>query len=465
LTLIAKHISLTSICKSLSLLNKILLLLALIVSLIFVMNFFVTSEREMFTLGQKKSRHISSPQFDYCNIGQGALALKAEIQNFPFPNLSGEVLFLGKNTRPDASLYNVNLHMGLKGCDKTLMVAPEQKLYLSYIKQHLYFAKETTPLWIKPYLNEKGETWLEMGLKLISESGEVLLDEVRAFEIESSLKRDFAMAVKDPLLAKGLKEMKEAKWWSPDRLFEAYGGEEFRKLIGMERLEFQQHEQPYFLYVKEGDTFIWKEEKWQVSRTTHSYPMARLTHISPYKMEWELWDKTGLECVRVAHSKEKVEGINLRVEELFTRMRQRTTSRISCRIDNKAAILKKGDWLIHIPTGWHILKSLKEMEAILNFEVKGELFVFDGLEKIEGKPVFCGTLFDKMRTQMQSVRLPLAQGKASEHSPPTKKTISTKIRPATPDEQPTKKQRLKRPRQKSRKKVQPIDDYGISGEE
>ena len=105
------------------------------------------------------------------------------------------------------------------------------------------------------------------------------------------------------------------------------------------------------------------------------------------------------------------------------------------------------------------------MEAILNFKVKGELFIFDGLEKVDGKIVFCGTLFDKMRTQMQSVRLPFTQTKTKEHSPPTKKAISTKIRPAASDEQPIQKQRLKRPRQKSKKKMQPIDDYGMSGEE
>ena len=419
----------------------------------------------MFTLGQKKERHISSPRFDYSKIGEGALALKSEIQNFPFPNLSGEVLFLGKNTRPDATFYDVSLHMGLKGCDKTLTVAPGQKLYLSYVEQHLYFAKETTPLWIKPYLNEKGEAWLEMGLRLASESGEVLLDEIRAFEIESSLKRDLARTVKDSLLTEGLEEMKKAKWWAPDRLFEAYGGEDYGKLVGMERLAFEQQEGPYFLYVKEGDSFIWKDGRWQVSRVTNQYPMARLTVASPYKMEWELWDKTGLEWVNVVHSREKVEGIPFRVEEIFTRMRQRTTSRISCRVDNKAAILKKGDWLIHLPTGWHVLKSLNEVETILNFKVKGELFVFDGLEKVEGKPIFCGTLFDQMRSQMQRVRLPFAQAKTSEHSPPIKKVISTKIRPATPDEQPVQKQRLKRPRQKSRKRMQPIDDYGISGEE
>lgn len=465
LTLIAQHTSLTSICKSLSLLNKMLLGTTLVVSLAFLLSFFRKTEVEVFTYTGLKKEKGTLPLYDYSKIGSGSLALKSEIQSFPFPDLSSEVLFLGKNTRPDATLYEVKLHMGLKGCEKTLKVAPGQKLYLSYNQQHLNFAKDLTPLWIKPYLNESGKTWLEMGVKLVSESGALLLDETRAFEIESLLKKDPGQKIQDTALSKGFEEMKKVKWWAPDRLFELYAGEDFGKLVGKERLEFDCAGIPYILHVGEGETYIWKEGKWQSAPNGHSYPLARLVSITPYRMEWEFWDKSGLEWVQLGLSKEKVGGLNLRVEDIFTRMRQRTTSRISCRIDNKAMILKKGDWLLHTPTGWTILKSLTEVEAVLNFQVKGELFVFDGLEKVEGKPVFCGTLFDPMRIQMQSVRLPFAHPKGGEHSPPTKKSISTKIRPATPDEEPIQKRKIRRPIQKSRKRSEPIDDYGITSEE
>lgn len=366
-------------------------------------------------------------------------------------------MFLGKNTRPDVSLYDVKLLMGLKGSDKSLQIAPGQKLYLSYSDKHLNFAKDSTPLWIKPYLNEKGETWLEMGAKLASESGEVLLDEVRSYEIEASLSKGLDDTIKDPVLAAGWEEMKKGKWWAPDKLFEGYGGADYSALVGSERLEF---EEGYFLYVKEGDTFTWKDGKWQKSNETKGHPIARLSNLSPYKMDWELWDTSGLEKVKVSQMKEKVSGISLRVEEIFTRMRQRTSSRVSCQVDNKAVILKKGDWLIHTSAGWFILRSLKEVETVLDFKVKGELFVFDGLEKVDGKAVFCGTLFDTMRTQMQPVRLPVIQPKNTEHSPPTKKSISTKIRPATSEEQTTSKKKCKRPHQKTRQRKEPIDDYG-----
>ena len=409
--MIAKYTSLTVIFKSLSLLNRMILALTSAILLIFLVNFFRTSEIEVFKSVRKEEKKLSASRFDYGKIGRGAFALRSEIQKFPFPNLSGEVLFLGKNTRPDATLYNVKLHIGLKGDEKTLKAVPGQKLYLSYNEGILCFAKDPTPLWIKPYLNEKRETWIEMGIRLVSEVNEVLLDEVRTFEIENALKRNPPSEVSDPGLAKGVEAMKKAKWWAPDRLFEVYGGENYGKLTGKERLEFEEEKGAHILYVKEGDRFVWKEGKWRAFPSTNRYPMAHLISVSPYKIEWELWDVTGLEWVKVAHSKERARGINLRVEGIFTRMRQRTTSRISCRVDNKAVILKKGDWIVHTTTGWHILKNLKEVEEILNFKVRGELFVFDGMEKVDGKSVFCGALFDQMRTQIQHVRLPTARGK------------------------------------------------------
>ncbi|NGX50201.1 MAG: hypothetical protein K1060chlam2_00042 [Chlamydiae bacterium] len=425
--MIAKYTSLTSIYKSVSVLNRIVLAASLIVSCAFLLEFFKPAKPVLIKAEERTKEQKTLSTIDYRAIGEGSLALSSNIQRFPFPNLTKEILFLGRNSRPDATLYSVKLQMGIRGSDRALMVAPGQKLYLSYVDRQLTFAEDTTPLWIKPYLNESGEVWLEMGLRLLSESGELLLDEAHSFEIESTLKSDPSGAIKSAALSEAFEGMKRAKWWAPDRLFEIYGGEAYGELAHKQRLEF---EGGHFLHVEEGETFIWNEGRWQRSAATEGYPMARLSALSPYRMEWELWDRTGLEWVKAALVKEKNAAIGLRVATAFTRMRQRTHSRISCRIDNKAAILKRGDWLLHTATGWSILKSLKDVEAVLAFKMRGELFVFDGLERVEGRAVFCGMLFDSMRTQMRSVTLPLVSSKKSEQSPPQKKPISTKIRRA-----------------------------------
>lgn len=465
--MIVKHTSLISICKSLSLLNKVLLFFILIVLGIFLSLFFRASEFETFTShASQRVALVNEETFEYEKIGAGPFLLNPGIQSFPFPDLSNEVLFLGRNTRPDSTLYEVKLHMGLRGCDQTLRVSPGQKIYLSYVDEHLNFSEGVMPLWIKPYLTDKEEVWVEIGVYLASESGEVLLEKVCAFEMESRLNKDQVTTSKDLDLKEGLKILRQAKWWASDRLFETYGGETYAHFVGQERLEFEMSGDAQFLYVNPGDLLTWKESKWQKpSDQTKSEPLARLISVSPYKMEWELWDKSGFEYARVVHSREKAPGITLRIEEVFNRIRQRTTSRISCRIDNKAMILKQGDWLIHLSTGWHTLKTFKEVEAVLNFKVKGELFVFDGLQYTEGKPVFCGTLFDPMRTQIQNVRLPIAQARTTDYSPHTKKPISSKIRSMQSNTEPPKKTNIRRARKKSRMKMDSIDDDGVAREE
>jgi len=414
----------------------------------------------MFVLDEKEKASTPPLQLEYATIGTGALALKSTIHHLPFPKIHEEIVLLRKNTRPDVSPHTMLLHIGLKGCDTTLLATPGQKLYLAYEKQNLHFSSATTPIWIKPCINAQLEAYLEIGVCLLSEAGELLLNETQTCAMHHSLQKEGMQKIHSSMLQEGIAMMKKGKWWPPDCLFETYGGEKYKSYIGMERLQFEQPEGGYrFLYVKKDDLFVWKDGEWQSSTITQSYPMAKLTHISPYKMEWTLWDETGLEQVKVIHAKEDIEKSSWRAEELFTQMRQRTTSQVSCHIGGKMKVLKKGDWLIHLPTDWHIVKSAQEMHEVVNFTMQGELFVFDGIEKVEGKSVFCGTFFNKVRSQMLDIKIPFAQGGKNEHPPFIKKSLNTPIKQPPPDEPSIHKQQLKRAYQKSRKRQQPVENH------
>jgi len=140
------------------------------------------------------------------------------------------------------------------------------------------------------------------------------------------------------------------------------------------------------------------------------------------------WDSSGIESFKLTFHREKPGTITTRAEEVFTRLRQRTSTRVSCRLENRATILKVGDWLIQTDKGWHTIKNSHEIDDILNLKVLGELFIFDSIEDQGGKEVFCGTLFDPMRTEVQTVQLPISQTKNLEHSPPFKRGLWSKIR-------------------------------------
>ncbi len=455
--MIIKQKSLNHILKSIKLLNGVFAAGLFIIIAVFFFHFPKADEAQTLNLSSLNIKGGPSvSRFDNDQIGKGVLALHSEIQSFPFPDLSGEVLFLAKNTRPDASFYEIKLQIGLKGSKNSLTLTPGQTLYLAYDQQYLNFSNEVTPLWIKPKLDEKGEVWLEMGIELFGEGGEKLLDEMREFKVAQKWSTKEFDEVLDPHLKLGAEILKGGKWWGPDKLYESYGGEEYLKYKGCERLEIEMEKGREILFIKEGNTYVWKEGKWTHSTETKGYPMAKVLAVSPYKIEWQLWDKGGMESVLLTYNRERPSGISLRVEDVFSRMRRRTSSRVSCRIDNRATILKEGDWLVHTPTGWHTIKNYYEVEEVLSLGVLGELFIFDGLEKVDGKEVFCGTLFNTMRTQEQHVRLPMTQNKSGEHSPPTKSTFSSKIGPLAPEETSTAKGQPKH----SHKTIEEFDIFG-----
>lgn len=405
---------------------------------------------------RKETKKEKETPFDLTSIGRGALSLSSEIHSFQFPDLSRDVLFLAKNTRPDATVDQMQLDVGLRGNPMPKRVVPHQRLYLSYDEKQLNFSKEPTPLWVEPMLNHYGDLWLKMGIELTNSEGQKLLNEVREFKVATNWKTKKPQEVSDPELKQGIHTVEQGKWWGPDKLFEEYGGEEYQKFTGYQRFEIEKPQGKEILFLHEGEIFIWKEGQWVPTDQPQGYPMAKVTQVTPYKLEWCFWDREGMESVELSFKREKESSIVPRIEDVFTKLRKRTSSRISCRIDNRAKILKEGDWLVHTSTGWHTVKHFYEVEALLNLEILGDLFIFDGIQTVDGKEIFTGSLFNPMRTEMKPIRLPLSKIKGGEHSPHTKNSFSAKIGPLT-----HKETTYSEKKGKSDKKFETIEDLDL----
>lgn len=417
--MIAKEKSLIPIHNSINLLNKTFFLFIVFAFLLFIIHLFTKGEEISLPKPmKKKEKREEAPRFHYEKMGEGSLCIDAQLQSFPFPDLSQQLSLLSHFE----DRYLLSLNKGEKG----VAVRGGDTLYLTYDEDQLHLSEDESPLWIRLLPLEEGGTALQMGVAFRSESGELLLNESRqviATERNAPFRRE---ELSDGELLEALDSFKGARWWHPDQLFNEYAGKEYGIYKGLERLEIFGE---YVLFAEEGKTFTWKEGKW-VKGEEEGAPLARVKEVSPHKMEWEVLDRSRLEWTQISFSRERARPIHVRMEEVLTRLRQRTTSRVSCRIDNRAAILKVGDWLFKTERGWQTIKSPHEVDAIVKFKIMGELFIFDGLQEIDGKLFFCGTLFDEMRTDSHPVRLPISQVKTLEHSPHTKKGGSTKIQPS-----------------------------------
>ena len=91
----------------------------------------------------------------------------------------------------------------------------------------------------------------------------------------------------------------------------------------------------------------------------------------------------------------------------------RSSTQVSCLFGKKRLIVKKGDWLVRTASGWRNLRRAEEIEDCLYHRLKGELFIFDSIEKEQGKWTMHGHLFDIQRYFATPVSLPIDSEKKS----------------------------------------------------
>ena len=353
-------------------------------------------------------------------------------QLFRLINLEKEVLFLGINSRPDAIDFKSEAYIFFHDESEMVKLSKGSKLFLAFTKDGgLKLEKNETPLWIELKTIEKESASIELGVSLKKVGSGVFFEGKQKIILKEKGK-PFQTSSSD---YKALNQaLSSAKWWGPDQLFQVYGGQAFEAFKALERIECSIGGQRLNIHVQEGDHFYWDGGgflKQYPEGTEKPLPACLLRSIHFDKMEWVIWDETGLKQEVVTLKKERPQIAGLQLEKILTRMRLRTTSSVSCQLNHQTLLLKKGDWLFKTGSGWKILKTLKEIDEVLNFQLEGDLFVFDGIEKISNIPFFLGTLFDKARTTMQKVKFSLPEKKNCVDSLHTKNTNFSKLHNAS----------------------------------
>ncbi len=337
-------------------------------------------------------------QCSYQTIGSGPLALNGMRSYIPLPSLRTELMLLGKNARPDAIQKTVLL--GLKSSNEEKVVLEGETVYLRTTGQdQLSFSTEKTSLAIRPILLEEG-VLIEVGKG--EEQGSLLIKDVAALPSRE-----------EPVYASTLKK---AVAWGHDILLQNYGGEEYFSFREKMRLEFGEGPSSYVCFIEPGDLLIWTDERWQpisLENFSHHLPLARVTAASSREVDIEAWDETGFHQMNMKISMKMPTRLPAKLDEMFTALKPRTSSEITCLLGKKRVVLKEGDWWLKTDSGWHKLKSFGEIEDLLQHKIRGELVIFDQMESEKGKAILKGHLFDPMRTYMQPITLTVSGDKKS----------------------------------------------------
>lgn len=370
-----------------------------------------------------ESRH---PAFSYEEIGKGPLSLNADRSSQFVPRLGGELLLLGRNTRPDAEPGQSLLLLSTKATGEEMCVKVGEIVYLSELdkekegKRGLRFSASATSMWVKPISMNRHSVTFEACRFLEGEQKEERSQLLLSPVDEIQRKRSISLGQKDEMPY--VRAIKEAKHWGRDRLLEAYGGEEYRRLREKEKIQFGQDEQASASFVSSGDFFAWEDGKWKsvpAASIPPALPLIQIKSCSPRGIEAELWDETGFFNLPLKIATAPPAKSTGKETPLFSAIRLRNGSQVSCIAGKRRMVLREGDWLIKTASGWRNLKRAEQIEECIHHKIVGELFIFDGLETSQGKTLLKGHLFDPMRSQMQTISFPVS---------PDKKVAKTKER-------------------------------------
>jgi hypothetical protein len=342
-------------------------------------------------------------QFPYESIGSGALALHPRYALGWVSRLADELALIAYNSRPDVHSEEAKILISLRSGKEQVAFPNGKTLFLRESDQGkgLHFSEAATPLWVKPILLDNGAVLVEAGRKSggSEELGQFVVTEAAVASSRYS-----------PGQLPFVKELKAARCLGPDLFVQRYGGREYSSWRDKVVLELARGSATYACFVSAGDFLVYDEEQWRVAEREElkaDLPVALVRAVSSKAVEIEAWDETGFYPLQVKVEMEKQIPFHLKPEVMPTGIRLRSASQVSCAFGKRRVILKPGDWLLKTVSGWRNLRRADEIEQYLNRRLKGELFIFDAIEKQQGKMAMKGQWFDETRTQVQQVTFPI----------------------------------------------------------
>jgi len=436
-----------------SVVNCVLLGLTLLVSAFFL--FSAQKEEIPATLPRLELKDLPKSPFSeaddfFSEVGVSLFALKWVAPQMQLPDLRQELLFCGKNARPDSLPGKASFYFSLKTSGERALIREGERTYLIYqgicshklqpqaeskdpIAANTFLLEGETPL--KNANNEKNSyvfspgnqptpLWFE-----VAHSGEQtvevrvsMLDEKGALVISPSDLRTFLLQLQEHTKSQAqgwelggqrvdasLLVRQKARWVGPDLFLEMHGGDEFAYTFGKERIDFTDSSGIYSCFVTAGDFLTWKEGRWQVAKEgadTQQLALLIVKKIEEKIISFELWDPEGrgkilLSLIRM---KDHIGMPNLSQEFKFVGAKTWAQFIVECRTGERMT-LKPHDWLVLTQEGWIKLDHAQQVDAFVEQSLTGPLFILEKMDKKNGRQVLLGHLFNTTRTEVESVEL------------------------------------------------------------
>lgn len=384
------------------------------------------------------------PEHAYEQAGEIVLTLQQAPPSLQIPDLKNQIVYYGKNGRPDAQSQYTLLHFAISANSKeTASIPPDEKLYLTYDrsggKGRYSFSpnNEATSLWIEA---TPANREVDIRVSMQNDKGE-FISEPEAYAQFKLPEKEFVryggtlweiggFRVDGTLLAR-----QKARWCGGDRFLEEHGGSEFKNIQGKQRIDFGEKENLYSVFVETGDCLVWENSQWRSAlpgEETLKFPILHVKKAEEKLMSFDLWNVEGKGKVTLNLLKTSdpwaAQNANT-LKHMFKFLGARTRTQCVFEINRERVILRPSDWLLLTPKGWKKLTTEEEIDDYVQRKVTGTLFVFEEIKRKDEKQVMIGTIYSPARHECQPVELPL-QVKGSQSSKDGKEKIKEAIEAA-----------------------------------
>lgn len=344
----------------------------------------------------ESTSQIHQPFYPYELIGSSALALHEYHTSSWARRIANELLVLGYNTRPGQQ-EQVSIVFSLDKGKSSFISQNGGLIFLKEALEGLAYSKEKTALWIQPLLLDNGSILIKASRQFQSTE--------QSTEFVSSCSLGIIQAPEMDCI----KQLEGSAYFNSDLLVQHYGGSEFTTWKEKGVLKCANSNGSYACFVSEMDILVFKGDEWQVASTeikTEGFPIAQVKMLSPQGMQLEVWDEKGFYS-HIVNLPVKQKKMRKKLDIPLTKVRMRSSTRVSCSLGKKRFFLRQGDWLYKTSSGWHRLDKPKDFERVLYHRLVAEVFIFDSIVKEQGCFFMKGSLFDETRTQMQQMQLPI----------------------------------------------------------
>lgn len=334
------------------------------------------------------------------------------------PDLRAKLIYYGRNSRPDSAQEETVFHFDFQGANNPQAVRIGKPIYLCYdpTKKPCGYSfspeNKETSLWFTAEPSGKGAT---VSLKMKGERGLITSpDNYAQFDLDEKERPRFGgppwqmgkWRVDGSLFAR-----QRARWYGKDQFLEEFGGDEYAYLKEKQRIDFAaEGEDPYSVYVGNGDMFVWENNKWEpIVEGVKSVgkPLLFINKIEERIMSCELWDPDGKQKIRLNLLRSMESWLPQNLEKQFRFVGAHTRSQYAFEVNKQRMILAPDDWLLHTVEGWIKLDTIDHIDQFVNRKLSGTLFVFEGIGADGAQQVIEGRMFNTSRTEGKEMKIPI----------------------------------------------------------